>query len=175
MNSIGFIPYHSKASRLEIGVLKISILSDGRSGSNMCGIDLTDAAVEPIRRFDLKGPNEGFQRRNAEQPLDFVRSWGIRNYSSCTARIVVNIASWLTDGGRFRGMGYRDSSSAAKVPLFNGVVRREPVSRSIDETQGGEVPTDPAHGCTLLSTGATCSRIASARSGPNGGSASSRG
>lgn len=113
-----------------------------RAGAEVTGIDLTDAAIATARRrFDLKGLDARFLRWDAEQPLnefdrrfDFIWSWGVIHHSARTARIVRNVASWLTDSGRFAGMVYhREAMSAAAALFLHGVLRGKLWSGSIDE------------------------------------------
>ena len=113
-----------------------------RAGAEVTGIDLTDAAISTARRrFDLKGLEARFLRWDAEQPLtefdrrfDFIWSWGVIHHSARTARIVRNVAGWLTDSGRFAGMVYhREAMSSAAALFLHGVLRGKLWSGSIDE------------------------------------------
>lgn len=140
------IPFSELAGKnvLEIGVgsgLHSELMA--RAGATVWGIDLTDSAVALTRhRFDGKQLGGRFDVWDAEQPraefdgrFDFIWSWGVIHHSSRTARIVRNVARWLTDGGRFAGMVYhRDSTSAAVSLIVDGVCRLRLLSQSVDET-----------------------------------------
>lgn len=139
------IPYASLAGKevLEIGVgsgFHAELMA--RAGAVVTGIDLTEAAIErTTRRFELKGLTGRFAQWDAEQPRPefesryaFVWSWGVVHHSSRTARIVRNVAQWLRPDGSFAGMVYhRNSTSAAKTLLFDGIVRGRIVRDSPDE------------------------------------------
>src|SRR5205807_9744513 len=56
------------------------------------------------------------------------------HHSSRTARIIRNVADWLTDGGEFGGMVYnRDSLPAIRALVGNGVLKAHLLSRTSDE------------------------------------------
>lgn len=139
------IPFEELRGRsvLEIGVgsgFHAELLT--RAGADVTGIDLTEMAVSLTRRrFALKGLPGSFQRWDAEEPrdeflqrFDFIWSWGVIHHSARTARIVRNVADWLTADGRFAGMVYhRDSSVAAAMLIFHGVLRGKLLSQTVDE------------------------------------------
>ena len=114
-----------------------------RAGARVTGIDLTETAIAMTRhRFALKELTGRFEpwdaehrRPDFERRFDFVWSWGVIHHSARTARIVRNVANWLTDSGRFAGMVYhRDSMNAAVALLLDGICRLKLLSQSVDET-----------------------------------------
>jgi 2-polyprenyl-3-methyl-5-hydroxy-6-metoxy-1,4-benzoquinol methylase len=139
------IPYPSLAGKqvLEIGTgsgLHSELLA--RAGAIVTGIDLTATAVDrTTARFRLKGLTGNFQQWDAEQDrpdfagrFDFVWSWGVIHHSSQTARIVRNVARWLTGGGTFAGMVYhRDSTTQAVALVRQWILKRKLFTYSIDE------------------------------------------
>jgi 2-polyprenyl-3-methyl-5-hydroxy-6-metoxy-1,4-benzoquinol methylase len=139
------IPFDDLKGRevLEIGIgsgFHAELLA--RCGAHVTGIDLTEAAIELTRRrFGIKGLTGTFERWDAEQRrtdfkhrFDFVWSWGVIHHSSRTARIVRNVADWLTRGGTFAGMVYhRDSLPAILALVGHGVVRGRLWTRTSDE------------------------------------------
>ncbi len=139
------IPYSRLAGRevLEIGTgsgFHSQLMAS--AGATVTGIDITDKAIAVTKeRFVMKGLDGQFERWDAEQPrpefrrrFDFVWSWGVVHHSSRTARIIRNVADWLTDSGEFRGMVYhRDSLPATLALIGHGVVRGRLLSRTSDE------------------------------------------
>jgi len=139
------IPYDSLSGRrvLEIGVgsgYHAELLA--RAGTQLTGIDLTRAAIDrTTRRFELKDLRGHFEQWDAEEGrpdfmerFSFVWSWGVIHHSARTARIVRNVARWLTTDGRFAGMVYhRNSTSASVALMLDGVLRGKLVTSSIDE------------------------------------------
>jgi 2-polyprenyl-3-methyl-5-hydroxy-6-metoxy-1,4-benzoquinol methylase len=139
------IPYTRLAKRevLEIGTgsgFHSELMAE--AGASVNGIDITEAAVARTKeRFGIKGLEGNFERWDAEQPrpefrhrFDFVWSWGVVHHSSRTARIIRNVADWLTDAGEFRGMVYnRDSLPAILALVGRGVVKGRLLSRTPDE------------------------------------------
>jgi len=139
------IPYARLAKR---EVLEIGIGSGFHSeliagvGARVTGIDITEAAIARTKaRFGIKGLRGHFDRWDAEQArpefwnrFDFVWSWGVVHHSSRTARIIRNVAEWVTDAGEFGGMVYnRDSLPAIRALVGNGVVKGRLLSRTSDE------------------------------------------
>lgn len=139
------IPYARLAKRevLEIGIgsgFHSELMA--RAGARLTGIDITEAAVARTKaRFRIKGLRGHFDRWDAEQPrpefqhrFDFVWSWGVVHHSSRTARIIRNVADWLTDAGEFGGMVYnRDALPAILALVGHGVVKGGLLSRTSDE------------------------------------------
>lgn len=139
------IPYDSLRGKrvLEIGVgsgYHAELLA--RAGAQLTGIDLTCAAIDRAkRRFELKDLRAHFEQWDAEEGrpdfverFSFVWSWGVIHHSARTARIVRNVARWLTSDGRFAGMVYhRNSTSAFVAVLRDGILRGKLVSSSVDE------------------------------------------
>ncbi len=139
------IPFDQLAGKevLEIGVgsgFHAELMA--RAGANVTGIDLTAAAVECTReRFSLKGLPGDFEQWDAErdradfaQRFSFIWSWGVIHHSSMTARIVRNIAGWLSPGGAFGGMVYhRDSTTIAVALARQWVLKGKMRSYSVDE------------------------------------------
>jgi 2-polyprenyl-3-methyl-5-hydroxy-6-metoxy-1,4-benzoquinol methylase len=139
------IPYARLAKRevLEIGTgsgFHSELMAE--AGARVTGIDITEAAVTRTKaRFGIKGLDGRFDRWDAEQPrpefrhrFDFVWSWGVVHHSSRTARIIRNVADWLTDAGEFGGMVYnRDSLPAIRALVGHGVVKGRLLSRTSDE------------------------------------------
>jgi 2-polyprenyl-3-methyl-5-hydroxy-6-metoxy-1,4-benzoquinol methylase len=140
-----FIPYDRIANHdvLEIGTgsgFHSELMA--RAGARVTGIDITDAAVGRTKeRFSVKGLEGKFEQWDAEQPrpafrhrFDFVWSWGVVHHSSRTARIIRNVADWLTDDGEFSGMVYhRDSLPALLALVGGGLVMGRLMSRTTDE------------------------------------------
>lgn len=139
------IPYASLAGKqvLEIGTgsgLHSELMA--REGALVTGIDLTATAIDrTTARFELKRLDGDFQRWDAEEDradfsrrFDFVWSWGVIHHSSRTARIVRNVAGWLTDSGTFAGMVYhRDSTTQAVALLRQWILKRKLFAYSVDE------------------------------------------
>jgi len=140
-----FIPYARLANQevLEIGTgsgFHSELMA--KAGARVTGIDLTDTAIARTKaRFDHKKLDGHFDQWDAEQPrpefvqrFDFVWSWGVVHHSSRTARIIRNVADWMTEGGEFRGMVYNRDSLPAIMALFGrGVVAGRLLSRTPDE------------------------------------------
>lgn len=140
-----FIPYARLGKRevLEIGTgsgFHSELMA--KAGARVTGIDITEAAVSRTsQRFEIKGLDGHFEQWDAEQPraefrqrFDFVWSWGVVHHSSRTARIVRNVADWLTDDGEFSGMVYnRDSLPAILALVGRGVLAGGLLSRTPDE------------------------------------------
>ncbi len=139
------IPYASLAGCrvLEIGTgsgLHSELMA--RAGATVTGIDLTATAIDcTTARFGLKGLDGTFEQWDAEHDradfagrFAFVWSWGVIHHSAHTARIVRNVAGWLTDGGSFAGMVYhRDSTTQAVALLRQWVLKRKLLTYSVDE------------------------------------------
>jgi len=139
------IPYASLSGCqvLEIGTgsgLHSELMA--RAGAIVTGIDLTAGAIDrTTARFGLKGLAGTFDQWDAEEDradfagrFDFVWSWGVIHHSAHTARIVRNVAGWLTDGGRFGGMVYhRDSTTLAVALMRQWILKRKLLTYSIDE------------------------------------------
>jgi 2-polyprenyl-3-methyl-5-hydroxy-6-metoxy-1,4-benzoquinol methylase len=139
------IPYGSLAGKevLEIGPgagFHAELMA--RAGASVTGIDLTAAAVRRSQeRFGLQGLTGRFEQWDAEQDrpdfhqaFDFVWSWGVIHHSSHTARIVRNVAHWLTDDGSFSGMVYhRDSTTLAVALVRQWILQRKLFQYSVDE------------------------------------------
>jgi len=139
------IPYGSLAGCqvLEIGTgsgLHSELMA--RAGAIVTGIDLTASAIDRTRtRFAMKGLDGAFEQWDAEEDrsdfvgrFDFVWSWGVIHHSSHTARIVRNVAGWLTDGASFAGMVYhRDSTTQAVALLRQWILKRKLLTYSVDE------------------------------------------
>jgi SAM-dependent methyltransferase len=139
------IPYARLAKRevLEIGIgsgFHAELIAG--AGASLTGIDITEAAIARTKeRFDIRGLRGHFDRWDAEQPrpefwnrFAFVWSWGVVHHSSRTARIIRNVADWLTDAGEFGGMVYnRDSLPAIRALIGHGVVKGRLLSRTSDE------------------------------------------
>lgn len=138
------IPYPDLAGKevLEIGVgagLHAELMA--RAGARLTGIDLTSSAVDlTTTRFRLKELEGTFQQWDAEQNrpdfrrrFDFVWSWGVIHHSAHTARIVRNVAGWLTAGGTFGGMVYHRDSTPLVVALARQWALRRNFQYSVDE------------------------------------------
>src|SRR5258708_34840347 len=97
-----------------------------KAGARVTGIDLTDTAIARTKaRFDHKKLDGHFDQWDAGQPrpefaqrFGFVWSWGVVHHSSRTARIIRNVADWMTEGRDFRGMVYNRDSLPAITALF---------------------------------------------------------
>src|SRR5258708_3005326 len=138
-----FIPYARLANQevLEIGTgsgFHSELMA--KAGARVTGIDLTDTAIARTKaRFGHKKLDGHFDQWDAELPRPEFRqrfdcgwSWGVVHHSSRTARIIRNVAEWMTEGGEFRGMGYNRSSLPAITSLFGRAVvagrdRKEPL------------------------------------------------
>lgn len=113
-----------------------------RAGAKVHAIDLTDTAVEMVkRRLQLHGLQADVQRGDAEalpfedNTFDFVWSWGVIHHSSRTGRIVRQIARVLKPTGECRVMVYNREGAAARMNLLvNHWLKGRFLQRSMEET-----------------------------------------
>jgi SAM-dependent methyltransferase len=129
----------SGQSVLEIGVgLGTDHVQFARAGASLHGIDLTDRAVDLVRRrLELEGLSSDLQVADAEQlPLetdsfDYVYSWGVLHHTPATPRAVAEAIRVLKPGGRLCVMLYsRHAWVSYGLWLRHGPLSRRP-QRSI--------------------------------------------
>lgn len=104
---------------LEIGVgLGADYLNWLRAGADVCGVDLTDAAIESCRRRAHAAgfPDAALRQADAEHlpfedgSFDVLWSWGVLHHTPDTARAFREAARVLKPGGLLRAMVYHDPS-----------------------------------------------------------------
>ena len=119
-----FIPAFANAAEtrdrdvLEIGVgLGADHQLFAEAGSRLTGIDLTERAIDHVRRrFEAFGLQSDLRVANAErlpfpdQSFDLVYSWGVLHHTPDTSRAVREVARVLRPGGRARVMLYHKQS-----------------------------------------------------------------
>ncbi len=99
---------------LEIGVGAASdFISFARAGADVCGVDLTPAAVEHAkRRLELEGLQgevtvaSGESLPYPDHSFDLVYSWGVIHHAECPAKVVREARRLLAPGGEVRAMLY---------------------------------------------------------------------
>lgn len=122
-------------SVLEIGVgLGTDHVQFARAGAKLCGIDLTDRAVELVRRrLEQEGLSSQLQVADAERlpfedaSFDVVYSWGVLHHTPDTTRAFAEAIRVLRPQGRLCAMVY---ARHAWVPyglwVRNGLLRGRP-------------------------------------------------
>lgn len=103
---------------LEIGVgAGTDHLQWARAGAILYGVDLTDAAIETVKkRFDLYGFHSNLQRIDAEilpfenKSFDKIYSWGVIHHSENPDLIISEVHRILNTEGEFLGMFYHRRS-----------------------------------------------------------------
>jgi ubiquinone/menaquinone biosynthesis C-methylase UbiE len=132
---------------LEVGVgAGTDFLRFVRSGAEAHGVDLTEAAVNMVkRRLDLEGLRADVRQCDAERLpfpdgfFDVVYSWGVIHHTPDTARAAREIVRVLAPGGRACVMLYhRRSLVALQAYLRFGLLRLE-TFRPIDEILAAHV------------------------------------
>jgi ubiquinone/menaquinone biosynthesis C-methylase UbiE len=122
-----FIPTFAEFERwrgkrvLEIGVgIGSDFVCFARAGSNLSGIDLTEASIELVRkRLALEGLNADLRVADAEDlpfpdsSFDLVYSWGVLHHTPNTARAVEEARRVLKPTGEARVMLYSRRSWVA--------------------------------------------------------------
>lgn len=136
-----FIPRFAEFERwrgkrvLEVGVgLGSDFVRFARAGAALSGIDLTEAAVEAVRRrLALEGLAADLRVADAEslpyadRSFDLVYSWGVLHHTPDTARALAEVRRVLVPGGEARIMLYsRRSWFALGVWLRHGLGRGRP-------------------------------------------------
>jgi SAM-dependent methyltransferase len=136
-----FIPSFAEFDRwqgrdvLEIGVgLGTDFTRFARAGANLRGVDLTQAAVDLVRRrLDLEGLAADVRRADAEalpfadESLDLVYSWGVLHHTPDTRGALDEVRRVLRPGAEARIMLYsRRSWVALGVWLKYGLGRARP-------------------------------------------------
>jgi len=120
---------------LEIGVgAGTDHLQWARAGTDLYGVDLTDAAVTTTqKRLEMFGLRSNLQRIDAESLpfedgyFDVVYSWGVIHHSEHPERIIKEIHRVLKPGGKFIGMLYRRPSIyTIKAWIRYGLLRAKP-------------------------------------------------
>lgn len=118
IHTVAQFPRHHGERLLEIGVgAGVDHLQWARAGTDLYGVDLTDAAVELTRaRLAAYGLRSQLQRVDAEElpfpdgHFDTVYAWGVIHHSSHPERMVAEIHRVLRPGGSFLGMMYHRHS-----------------------------------------------------------------
>jgi SAM-dependent methyltransferase len=122
-----FIAQHAQFERsrgervLEIGCgLGTDLVRFGRAGAHVTGVDLTEHAVELVRRrLELEGLQGRVERADAESlpfedaEFDHVYSWGVLHHTPDTRRAVTEALRVLRPGGRLTIMLYARRSWVA--------------------------------------------------------------
>ena len=142
-----FIPAFANAAEtrdrdvLEIGVgLGADHQLFAEAGSRLTGIDLTERAIDHVRRrFEAFGLQSDLRVANAErlpfpdQSFDLVYSWGVLHHTPDTSRAVREVARVLRPGGRARVMLYHKQSIVGfMLWLRYGLLAGKP-RRNLDE------------------------------------------
>jgi ubiquinone/menaquinone biosynthesis C-methylase UbiE len=122
-----FIPKFAEFERwrnkrvLEIGVgLGTDLVRFARGGANLSGIDLTEAAIDLVRRrLALENLDANLRVADAEalpfadESFDLVYSWGVLHHTPDTERAISEIWRVLRPGGETRVMLYSRRSWVA--------------------------------------------------------------
>jgi ubiquinone/menaquinone biosynthesis C-methylase UbiE len=126
---------------LEIGVgAGADHLQFARTGAELHGVDLTDAAIETTRaHLAVHGLTSDLRRVDAERlpfpdgSFDVVYSWGVIHHSEHPERIIEEIHRVLRPGGVFLGMLYaRHSLVALKLWTRHALMRGRPLRTLAD-------------------------------------------
>lgn len=129
-----FTRHHGKRV-LEVGVgAGTDHLQWARAGTDLYGVDLTDAAIETTqKRLETYGLHSNLRRVDAEcLPFengffDVVYSWGVIHHSEDPAQIIGEIKRVLRPGGVFIGMLYRRRSLLViKVWIKQALLKGKP-------------------------------------------------
>lgn len=117
---LGFAQFERYRGRrvLEVGVgLGADHERFAMAGADLSGIDLTERAVDHVRRrFALRGLESELRVGNAEQlsfaddTFDLVYSWGVLHHTPDTRRAVAEVLRVLKPGGEARIMVYHKHS-----------------------------------------------------------------
>jgi SAM-dependent methyltransferase len=117
---LDFAEFHKWRNKnvLEIGVgLGADHQRFAEDGANLTGIDLTNRAIERVRRrFQLLGLNSQLQTGDAERlpfpdnSFDLVYSWGVIHHTPDTPKAAREILRVLKPGGTFKVMIYNKYS-----------------------------------------------------------------
>src|SRR5688572_28768820 len=135
IHSIAQFSRHRGKRVLEIGVgAGTDHLQWARAGTDLYGVDLTDAAIDTTRRrLEMYGLESRLLRVDAEVlpfedgTFDVVYSWGVIHHSEQPDRIVREIHRVLKSRGQFIGMFYhRPSLVALRVWLRHGLLAGRP-------------------------------------------------
>lgn len=120
---------------LEIGVgAGTDHLQFARSGADLSGIDLTDAAIEMVgKRLALEGLSSDLRRSDAENlpfadnSFDYIYSWGVLHHTPETDKSVNEVYRVCRPGGRVCVMLYhRWSLLALMLWIRYGLLRLRP-------------------------------------------------
>lgn len=135
IHSIAQFTRHRGKRVLEIGVgAGTDHLQFARAGADLCGVDLTDAAIETTRqRLAMYGLTSNLQRIDAETlpftdgTFDVVYSWGVIHHADHPEAILREVFRVLKPGGRFIGMFYRSRSlTVARVWIKYALLKGKP-------------------------------------------------
>jgi 2-polyprenyl-3-methyl-5-hydroxy-6-metoxy-1,4-benzoquinol methylase len=139
------IPFENLAGKdvLEIGCgmgLHTELMV--RAGARVTAVDLSPTSVEATTaRLRLKGLSARVMEADAERlpfdpgSFDFVWSWGVIHHSSCTGRIVRQIARALRPEGESRVMVYnRNSAWVASIFVRDYLLKGRFMKGSFEET-----------------------------------------
>jgi ubiquinone/menaquinone biosynthesis C-methylase UbiE len=135
-----FTRYHGKKV-LEVGVgAGTDHLQWKRAGTDLYGVDLTQAAIETTRaRLAMYGFDSNLQRIDAERlpfddnSFDVVYSWGVIHHSERPDKILEEVRRVLKPGGRFIGMLYgRRSPLVFKLWIRHALLKGKPWRSAAD-------------------------------------------
>lgn len=126
---------------LEIGCgIGTAAINFARAGAEYTGIDLTDKAIELVKkRFDNEGLTGRFYAMNAEEQLpegqfDLVYSFGVIHHTPSPKNIIKQMAKVLAPGGEVRIMVYSTWSYKLFWTLHTYPDAKWDFSDSMDET-----------------------------------------
>jgi ubiquinone/menaquinone biosynthesis C-methylase UbiE len=142
-----FIPQFAQFTRqrgkkvLEVGVgAGTDHVQFARSGAELFGIDLTEAAIEMVHnRLEIEGLHSDLRRSDGEglpfedDSFDYVYSWGVIHHTPDTVKAAAEIYRVCKPGGKICVMIYnRHSLAAYKLWLRHGPMKMHPF-RSISD------------------------------------------
>lgn len=141
IHSIAQFTCHHGKKVLEVGVgAGTDHLQWKRAGTDLFGVDLTQAAIETTRaRFKMYGLEANVQRIDAEKlpfddnTFDIVYSWGVIHHSERPDLIFNEVKRVLKSGGMFIGMLYgRRSPLVVKLWIRHALLKGKPWRSAAD-------------------------------------------